>query len=351
MSEINEKAQGECPYTGRDIVHYCRSKRDGDREVCGCGVNKPWISLDERWRKMMRSSAPIAPVEPNEKLLLCPFCGCAPTDDEDHVYIAICCTNQNCEVQPRTSRFIKDHKQNALQMATDSWNTRAKPQPPQSEVEAVAKLRAEQYGSDPMELEPGDAYGIDGWNHEGAPCHYFWRQFEDEARDIIAALDAVRQTHKLNTDDSLCVSDHAALIERADEYLKWPLSHHAANGIIRDLKAALCEPVESDDIYEDVYEQITDMIEPYVIRGYYPKDNAFLPASVVDSVGTLLKHRLENPTPGSGLRLAREKLDEIGSLIADTPWLHEYKNTGFTDRIEHLLSEAEQALAQKAGDA
>lgn len=45
------------------------------------------------------------------------------------------------------------------------------------------------------------------------------------------------------------------------------------------------------DIYEDVYEQITDAIEPYVIRqGGNP--DAFLPASAVESVHKLLDEAL-----------------------------------------------------------
>ncbi|MBC8739812.1 hypothetical protein F6X40_24160 [Paraburkholderia sp. UCT31] len=44
-----------------------------------------------------------------------------------------------------------------------------------------------------------------------------------------------------------------------------------------------------DGIYEDVYEQITDMIEPQVRRALYNDDGPF-PASVVDTVSILLEH-------------------------------------------------------------
>lgn len=48
------------------------------------------------------------------------------------------------------------------------------------------------------------------------------------------------------------------------------------------------------DLYEDVYDQLTDMIEPYVQRGERP--NGQLPASVVSSMQILLNFWLENKT-------------------------------------------------------
>lgn len=46
------------------------------------------------------------------------------------------------------------------------------------------------------------------------------------------------------------------------------------------------------DLYEDVYDQLTELIEPFVQRGERP--NGQLPASVVHSVEFLLKFWQEN---------------------------------------------------------
>lgn len=54
----------------------------------------------------------------------------------------------------------------------------------QTQTEQLARLLCEQRGHDPDRLEPGDAYGVDE-TVKGEPCHYMWRQFVEDAEEII----------------------------------------------------------------------------------------------------------------------------------------------------------------------
>lgn len=57
----------------------------------------------------------------------------------------------------------------------------------------------------------------------------------------------------------------------------------------------VAEPVDEEmGIYEDVYDQITDMIEPYVQREYI-NPNGTLPASVVGATQMMLEHWIKKP--------------------------------------------------------
>lgn len=73
----------------------------------------------------------------------------------------------------------------------------------------------------------------------------------------------------------------------ADTRTKTPTDAEVADYIIKACDGAL-------PIYEDVYEQLADMIEPYVSRDGTNEDGAF-PASVVETVQILLEHYLRSP--------------------------------------------------------
>lgn len=45
------------------------------------------------------------------------------------------------------------------------------------EREALARKLCEIDGEDPNYLEPGDVLGVDGINHKGEQCHFFWREY------------------------------------------------------------------------------------------------------------------------------------------------------------------------------
>lgn len=60
-------------------------------------------------------------------------------------------------------------------------------------IEAAARKFCELNGISANSLEPGDAYGIDGTNAKGDPCHFLWRHFADDAAEILAAADAVSE--------------------------------------------------------------------------------------------------------------------------------------------------------------
>lgn len=59
-------------------------------------------------------------------------------------------------------------------------------------IEAMARALCVSAGKDPDRLEPGDGLGIDGYNRKGDPCHFFWKEYTNEAT---AALAALRKTH------------------------------------------------------------------------------------------------------------------------------------------------------------
>jgi len=63
--------------------------------------------------------------------------------------------------------------------------------------------------------------------------------------------------------------DPKELVERANEYMEWPQSHHAANSLIRELLDALRAP-EPSEMLGEAYDIIFGLSGPY--QGEYSKD-------------------------------------------------------------------------------
>jgi len=61
-------------------------------------------------------------------------------------------------------------------------------QPPAGVREALAKVLSAQHGCPPDNLEPGDAYGVDGRMPNGDPAHFNWRRFLWRSDEALKAL-------------------------------------------------------------------------------------------------------------------------------------------------------------------
>lgn len=63
------------------------------------------------------------------------------------------------------------------------------PPPPDVDplVEAVAWIICSRR-HDPEYLEPGDAYGVDAILENGDPAHFMWRQFVEDAEEIVTLV-------------------------------------------------------------------------------------------------------------------------------------------------------------------
>lgn len=68
-------------------------------------------------------------------------------------------------------------------------------------------------------------------------------------------------------------------------------------------------------IYEDVYDQLSEMIEPHVSRLHQP--DGWLPASVVDSVRLLLEQAVESRAARSAPQQGAMTVNELASYAAD----------------------------------
>ena len=57
-------------------------------------------------------------------------------------------------------------------------------------IERIAKALSLRFdrGGDPMRLEPGDLPRIDGILPSGDKAHFRWRDFIDQAQDIVSAV-------------------------------------------------------------------------------------------------------------------------------------------------------------------
>lgn len=54
-----------------------------------------------------------------------------------------------------------------------------------SVINGVARILCKQSGYDPDYLEPGDIYGVDGVNKNGDECHFMWKEYVRDAKEIV----------------------------------------------------------------------------------------------------------------------------------------------------------------------
>lgn len=83
--------------------------------------------------------------------------------------------------------------------------------------------------------------------------------------------------------------------------------------------------IEACDIYEDVYGQLCDMIEPYVQRQYSNPDGK-LPASVVEGFGIVFREWLQRA------ELLEEVLNEVPH-----GWGESFSQSDLAERIRAAL--------------
>lgn len=110
-------------------------------------------------------------------------------------------------------------------------------------------------------------------------------------------LDGVRKLTKSQRMDNLVWSMHegrikAALSQQAEPVCDWPTCECALDPDkckVQSVVPAPAQDEQPDDFYEDVYDQLCEMLEPHADRLGMPGP---LPASVVESYGMLLEHFL-----------------------------------------------------------
>jgi hypothetical protein len=75
----------------------------------------------------------------------------------------------------------------------------------------IKRLAAEAFcryrGIDPVALEPGDAYGIDGYMRNGDPAHFIWREYANHRAvdELVYALKQMISPAKVTADEMKAV--------------------------------------------------------------------------------------------------------------------------------------------------
>jgi hypothetical protein len=101
--------------------------------------------------------------------------------------------------------------------------------------------------------------------------------------------------------------------------------------------------VQECAIYEDVYEQLCEMVEPHVTR---PGQSGWLPASVVDSVGLLLANELARRT-SDGLMVSVPR--DIAERMAADAAQYDHEHAIVNDNVQ-LWQQPSARLSLTVGD-